>query len=212
MKVKYYFISIIFFFFIEDIKTDENNDIKNIYLKYLDCYKIKIEEKIKEIQFSEKDKNIIENVFMNDLGKDISNFPGHNIIEEYENYINNKVHIKIKAEKPNKNMDFGQDKVLIEFDPENQKKYHDNIPKDELIYNVEEKDIDKEGYVIIIGENFCKENNDNVELIINGKKENLCHKYKLQKGINKIKIIFKKIYKIIVIYFVIVLHYQIYLH
>ena len=129
---------------------------------------------------------------MNDFGKDIGDLFKDNIYEEYENYVNNKVDIQIKVEKPNKNMDFGQDKVLIEFNPENQKKFNNNISIDELIYNVEEKDIDKEGYVIIIGENFCKENNDKVDLIINGKKENLCHKYKLQKGINKIKIIFKK--------------------
>ena len=60
--------------------------------------------------------------------------------------------------------------------------------KDEinLIYNTEE-----EGEYQIFGDEFVKNNNNNIELNINGDKSKLVNKYKLKKGDNNIKIIIK---------------------
>ena len=74
------------------------------------------------------------------------------------------------------------------------------IPKKEedcIIYNVKEEDIDSDGNVQIIGENkftddFVKINKNKVSLIINGEQVELCYKYKLQLGENKIKFVFKE--------------------
>ena len=44
----------------------------------------------------------------------------------------------------------------------------------------------------IFGEEFVKNNKDNIELEINGEKNNLINKYKLRKGENKIKMKIKK--------------------
>ena len=181
-------------FLVEDIKDKNisNLEVKYIYLKYLDSFKLKIDERIEEIKNSNDNKKIFVNAFMNDLGKEIYDLFGTNIIEEFDNYIEKKANIKIQAEKPNKNLDYGNLKVLIKFEPKNQVKYHDYMSGDELIYYVEEQNIDKEGYVNIIGKNFYNENKDKISLIINGKEDNLSYKYKLQKGINKIKITLKE--------------------
>ena len=48
---------------------------------------------------------------------------------------------------------------------------------------------DKEGEEDIFGDKFVKNNKNNIELIINGKKNDLINKYKLQKGENSIKIV-----------------------
>ena len=67
-----------------------------------------------------------------------------------------------------------------------------NYNEDYFIYNVEEDHIDENGYVNILGENFV--NNNKGTLIINGKIKlnHLVSKYKLQIGINGIKIIMDK--------------------
>ena len=183
-------------FSVEEIITDnfeqEEIKIKIIHLKYLDSYKIKIDEAIKEINNSEEIKDEIENGLMNDLGKDVKDLFKSNIKHEYEKYIENKAQIPINAKNPDKVKDFGQCKVCCIFEPKNQIKYHNYVSEDELIYNIEDKDIDKEGFVKIVGVKFYNENKDKISLIINNKEEKLCHKYKLNKGINKIKIIFKQ--------------------
>ena len=50
---------------------------------------------------------------------------------------------------------------------------------------------DEEGYKKIFGDNFVENNKNNINLIINGIKNNLIDGYKLKKGENKIKIIIK---------------------
>jgi len=50
---------------------------------------------------------------------------------------------------------------------------------------------DKEGEEDIFGDKFVKNNKNNIELIINGNKNDLINKYKLQKGENSIKMIIK---------------------
>ena len=49
----------------------------------------------------------------------------------------------------------------------------------------------KEGEENIFGDRFVDNNKNNIELIINGNKNNLIKEYKLKKGENKIKIIKK---------------------
>ena len=56
-----------------------------------------------------------------------------------------------------------------------------------LIYFTEE-----EGVENIFGKNFVKNNKNNIDIIINGNKNNLVHKYKLKKGENKITLIIKE--------------------
>ena len=64
-----------------------------------------------------------------------------------------------------------------------------------LIYKVNE-DSYKGGFwrkdkIKILGEEFVKNNKNNIELIINGKKSELLYNYKLKFGENKIQIIIK---------------------
>ena len=78
--------------------------------------------------------------------------------------------------------------------------YNEQIAKElnkELIYDVKKEDIDENGEVQILGEHkegedFVKLNKDKSFLLINGKKEKLCYKYKLKEGINKIEIVFRE--------------------
>ena len=55
-----------------------------------------------------------------------------------------------------------------------------------LIYYIEEDGINN-----IFGEKFVENNKNKIELIINGKENDLIEKYKLNKGDNNIKIIIK---------------------
>ena len=74
-----------------------------------------------------------------------------------------------------------------------------NIIKEnkELIYDVKKEDIDDNGDVQILGEHkdgedFIKLNRDKAYLIINGTRQDLCYKYKLKEGINRIEIVFNE--------------------
>lgn len=192
-------------FLVKDIAKDSEKihieeqeiGINYIYLNYLDGYQNDIKEKINQIKYSHKMKESFENAFLNNVGKELYLFFGDSIIIEFEKYIKVKTGISINVEKPNVNIEYGNP-VKEEFHPENQNKVKDEKDKkeiielDEVIYNVEEKDIDNEGYVNILGKEFIKINNNKISLIINGKEENICHKYKLKKGKNKIKFIFKE--------------------
>lgn len=176
----------------------KNEEIKihHIKLEYLDVKQKEIKEKKNQIKFSQEIKESFEKAFLNNIGKELYLFFGDNIIKEFEKFIKEKAGIIIKVEYP-KNIVYG-DPVIEEFHPENQIKpkekndKNDIIELDEVIYNVEEKDIDKEGYVNILGKEFIKVNDNKISLIINGKEEKLCQKYKLKKGNNKIKFIFKE--------------------
>ena len=79
-------------------------------------------------------------------------------------------------------------------------KYNEHITKElnkELIYDVKKEDIDENGEVQILGEHvggedFVKLNREKSYFIINGKIEELCYKYKLKEGINRIEIVLKE--------------------
>ena len=182
-------------FLVDDITSDENDDIiKIIYLKYLDSFQIKIEKKIKELASSEEGKKQLEKILVNNQIGKIINGQNENIIEQIEDYMKNEIGIQIKCTKPEEKIDFeAQNIIFIPFEPTNLIKEHNHKNKiDGVLYDVEEKDIDKDGYVNILGIKFGEENRNKINLIINGKEENLCHKYKLNKGVNTIKFIFKE--------------------
>ena len=63
-----------------------------------------------------------------------------------------------------------------------------NNIEDCFIYNVKKNHIDKDGYVRILGYDFIKNNNGTLIINDNIKLDYLVYKYKLQIGINKIKI------------------------
>ena len=89
--------------------------------------------------------------------------------------------IEIKNMKKEKNE---LEKQVYELDNiVNKDKYKNEI---NLIYNTKE-----EGECKIFGDKFVKNNDNNIELNINGNKSKLVSKYKLKKGDNNIKIIIK---------------------
>ena len=182
-------------FLVDNITADEDDDkIKIIYLKYLDSFQIKIEKKIKELASTEQGIKKLEKIMVtNQIGK-LINGPNDNTNEQFEDYMKDEIGVEIKCEKPDLNTDFEDPNIIfVPFEPTNLiKKHVNNNTVDGVLYNVEEKDIDEDGYVNILGKNFVEENNNKVSLIINGKEENLCYKYKLNKGENTIKFIFKE--------------------
>ena len=87
---------------------------------------------------------------------------------------------------PHNKINYGTSiKYAIDFFNE----YNNNKNKNEINITYE---TDEEGNENIFGENFVKNNKDNVELIINREKNNLISCYKLKKGENKIKISYSK--------------------
>ena len=181
-KIKEYEILFLPFspFEIESIKEikGENLTYYIIELDYLDKYTEKL-EKIKN------NKKLIDTSF----GKQFAEI---GLVEE----------TKIQNITPNNLI---QNAFIFEYKyKENEKKisnkeYGEHItkgPNKELIYFVKKEDIDENGEVQILGEHingddFLKLNKDKSHLIINGKKEQLCYKYKLPEGINKIEIVFE---------------------
>ena len=172
-----------------------------IYLKYLDKYKIKIDDKFRKITQSEKDKLDFKKAFLNDYGKYIYMLY-NNIIEDYNKYISRDIKdFKVDIPDITKNYSDESNQAIINYDPKDDVKNflreemlnNDKNEKinNKIIYNVTEKDIDQEGFVRILGENkqgddFVKLNKDKVNLTINGKESHLCYKYKLNLGINEI--------------------------
>ena len=77
-------------FFIVNIKKTENRQketVYNIYLKYIDEYSKKIEDKFKRINQNIKDRSDFENAFLTDFGKHLHKLY-NNIIDDYTKYIN----------------------------------------------------------------------------------------------------------------------------
>ena len=153
-----------------------NNSCYEIQLKYLDKYT----DKLMEI----KNNSIIKNT---NFGKEIINLgfidkskieknTNKNLVEKYNNF--DKLFVENKLNIINNN-------------------YSEQIKKKlnkDLIYFVKKQDIDANGEVQILGEHlngedFVKLNKDKSYLIINGKKEQLCYKYKLKEGINRVEIV-----------------------
>ena len=183
----------------EKEENEENRFLFKLYLRYFNNYDKKVNEKIQEIKVSNEAKEKIENAFLNEYGKYLYNMFNF-ITDEYDKYIEEETQVKIKSKIPlNKDYFKSENQVKDFYFPRNKQENDEEELEDldEVIYKVEESDIDKEGLVRIIGENkkgddFLKLNKDKVYLIINGKKENLCYKYKLPKGENKIKFVFSE--------------------
>ena len=164
------------------------NDITKIY-NYFDIktYKIIDENRNKKIIINDKDiillyenenKNII-NILINEINK----------MKEINNKQNEKINelIKINENQDNKinNLETNYNNLKEEL-----KLINDIIYKKgnviNLIYECE-----YEGNHNIFGKQFVENNKNNIDLIINGKKNNLTSKYKLKKGENNIKLIIK---------------------
>ena len=193
-------------FFIVNIKKTENRQketVYNIYLKYIDEYSKKIEDKFKRINQNIKDRSDFENAFLTDFGKHLHKLY-NNIIDDYTKYIKERFLLDIKPSIPDYkkkytpedkivNIKFDTDQELKKFLEEEKHIMHKTKPITNVVgYNVREEDIDEKGYVKILGEKFVELNKDKVELEINGNKVNLCHKYKLNKGNNEIIFYFKE--------------------
>ena len=182
-------------------KVEKGDKYCVIYLKYLDEYNKKIEEKFQRIHTNEKDKLDIQTAFLTDFGKNIY-FLFNNIINDYNKYIKTAYSIDINADIPDIHKKYTPENkhVSIKFDTNEKKNIivqKSQITTNKIIYNVTEKDIDKEGFVKILGENikgddFVKLNKNKVDLEINGIPTELCYKYKLKKGINEISFYFKE--------------------
>ena len=94
-------------------------------------------------------------------------------IEEFNNKYKNEINIIYKTDKEDEENIFRE-----KFVKNNNYKNEINI-----IYKT-----NKEGEENIFGENFVKNNKNNIELIINGNKNELISRYKLKEGENNIKI------------------------
>ena len=116
-----------------------------------------------------------------------------NLVNDFKDF--EKKFIRIKNEIQNNN--YGE-QILKDLDEAEKifERIKPNIIVNiELIYDVKKEDIDENGEVQILGEHlngedFVKLNKDKSYLIINGQKQELCYKYKLKEGINKIEIVF----------------------
>ena len=202
-------------------KDNISNESLNTFINLSDISKMKNEQEVLFLPFSafeiEKIKEVVEDniiyykIKINYLDKYTDQL---NLIRNNEILSNNafgKEFVesgfvdKSKIEKKtNKNLIDEVNKFDKSFIENKQKiinnKYNEQIEKElnkELIYDVKKEDIDGNGEVQILGEHkegedFVKLNKDKSFLIINGKKEKLCYKYKLKEGINRIEIVFKE--------------------
>ena len=187
---------------IEDnkIRIDMNNN-EIIFILYTDLSfnkyikRFKYDEFIKNYEISkEKDINEIYNEIINykyeinEKEKQILFNNGKVIKLEEKIKLTNEEMIKelIKEIKNMKKEKKDLEKQVDELD--NKINYKNEI---NLIYNTE-----KEGDYQIFGDEFVKNNINNIELNINDDKSELVNKYKLKKGDNNIKMIIKKKLKI----------------
>ena len=194
-------------FTIEKIEEDKENNLKIFYIKYLSGANEIVKNEVKN-KPNDTIKKKLEDAFLNGYGKYIYNL-FNDIIKVYDLYIKEETGIKIESNIPDINTTYEDEKEVLEsFKEVNQTRFHINgneslenildvLDIDEVIYDVEDTDFDELGYVRIIGESkndndFLKLNKEKVYLIINGKKEDLCYKYKLNKGQNKIKFVFRE--------------------
>lgn len=187
-------------------KIIEQSYYKELHLKYLDEYTEILDQKLNRFKQNNKDKIDFQTAFSTNFGKDIQ-LLYKNILNDYKDYFQDMYSINInplfqekkEANIPKKNL------IIVHFDPSFELK---SILKEEkptminkVIYNVVKEDLDKNGYVNILGENkygddFVKLNKDKVQLEINGKTVDLDYKFKLNLGTNEIGFIFNNNNKI----------------
>ena len=147
-------------------------------------------EKDKKKTISNK-KNVeyyeIELTYLGNYRKELENIEKEEKIPdtEYKQSLEESNLIEIKKDITNKN--------LIDKFNEYEKSFKKNNEDIYIIYDVNEKYIDKDGYVSIFGKNdnqkgsdFVKENKNKIKIIINNKEKPLEYTYKLKKGYNKI--------------------------
>ena len=157
-------------------KTESNKTYYEIELDYLDKYT----DKLKLI----RNNNFLKKTH---FGEEISKI---GIIEESKIEKNTNKALVENFYKFDKK--FEENKKNIENNNYSEQ-IKENLNKD-LIYLVKKEDIDNNGEVQILGEHikgedFLKLYKGKSYLIINGKKEELCYKYKLKEGINRVEIV-----------------------
>ena len=169
---------------IKELDLSEYKDLKKVYNYLIKSeYRIINEDKIKKIVVNNKEIKLNEKILKNEEIIKI-------LIDEV-NKQKEKINelMKRNEEKDNK-INKLEDKYnelkgqIYELDDNIKDKYRDEI---NIIYKT-----DKEGNYNIFGEEFDEKNKDNIELNINGMKNNLINKYDLKKGDNNIKIKIKK--------------------
>ena len=161
-------------FFIVNVKNTENREketVYNVYLKYIDEYSKKIEDKFKRINQNIKDHSDFENAFLTEFGKHLYKLY-NNIIGDYTKYIKERFLLDIKPAIPDYKTKYTpEEKIIsIKFDTEQElKKFLEEekhiIKKSKPItnivgYNVREEDIYEKGFVKILGEKFVEINKD----------------------------------------------------
>ena len=169
----------------EEIKKEldllKYKDINEVY-KYLikNEYQIINEEKVKKIIINNKEIKLEEKILKNEEIIKI-------LIEEM-NKQNEKINELIKKNEEKDNKIY---KLKNKYNELKKEIYElEEMKKDKdinIIYKTE-----KEGKYNIFGKEFVENNEDNIELNINGKKSNLIGEYKLKKGENNIKMKIKK--------------------
>ena len=144
-------------------------------------YKLKIELNINEIIF---ELNLISEISYytyikkykyNEIRKDLNlSYYKYNDITKIYNYFDIKTY-KIIDENRNKKIIINDKDIILLYEKEN--KNIINILINEIIF----------------GEEFVENNSNNIDLIINGKKNKLIDYYELKKGKNNIKLIIKNV-------------------
>ena len=158
---------------------------------------LKLIEENKKLKY----ENLIHNKKENEFLKEIKIRDEQ--INKFKNALSKQVknnrELKIKNEEEINQLKKEKDDLLNQLKKPNEKEGKRNplTPNENIdyfIYNVEENHFDKDNCVAILGENFAKNNRDKGTLIINDniKIDHLENKYKLQVGINKIKINLKE--------------------
>ena len=167
---------------VKELVLYEYNDIEEIY-KYLIKSEYKIMDEDKKIIINNKEIKLNEKLLKdNELIK--------LLIEEVKEIKDKKINefIRENEEKENKikriENKYNELKELVyEIDDNIKDKYKDKI---NLIYETEVG-----GKYNIFGEEFVKNNKNNIELNINGDKSGLIKEYNLKKGDNNIRMIIK---------------------
>ena len=113
-------------FFVVNIKKTENREketVYNVYLKYIDEYSKKIEDKFKRINQNIKDHSDFENAFLTEFGKHLYKLY-NNIIDDYTKYIKERFLLDIKPAIPDYKTKYTpQEKIVsIKFDTEQELK------------------------------------------------------------------------------------------
>ena len=171
-----------------ELDINEYQNISEVYEYLIDCDYIII-YKEKKLKINNKEINLIERKLKNE---ELIEMLFDEIKEIRTKYyergvkINQLIEKNEEKDKKLKNLEFNYNEIkkkIDELDENKKDKYKNEI---NIIYETEE-----EGNYDIFGEKFVEINKKNIELNINGTKNDLINKYNLKKGINNIKLIIK---------------------